>query len=239
MARQSRLIVPGVAAHLTQRGNDRADCFRRGSDYMVYLVHLRELAEELACEVHAYCLMSNHVHLLMTPPSKDACSKLMKNLGQRYAQYFNRAHERTGALWEGRYYSCVVESPRYVLACYRYIELNPVRAGLIGHARAYTWSSHAANAGLRPDKMVTPHTVYLALAEDGARRQLAYRGLFDDSAGSPLVNEIRSATLGGYPLGSDGFKARLASTAGRNISRQKRGRKPKLGSDPNFPEIGV
>jgi putative transposase len=239
MARQNRLILPGVAAHLTQRGNDRADCFRRDSDYMVYLLLLRELAGELACAVHAYCLMSNHVHLLMTPPSKEACSKLMKNLGQQYAQYFNRAHERTGALWEGRYYSCIVESPRYVLACYRYIELNPVRAGLVGHARAYSWSSHAANIGLRSEKMLVPHAEYLALSTHASDRHVAYRGLFQDAIEPSVLGEIRSATIGGYPLGSEGFKAQVAITAGRKVDRQRRGRKPKLGSDPNFPEIGV
>jgi putative transposase len=239
MARQNRLILPGVAVHITQRGNDRAACFRRDSDHMIYLVHLRELAEALGCSVHAYCLMSNHVHLLLTPSSARACSGLMKNLGQRYVQYFNRAHERTGALWEGRYHSCIVESPRYVLACYRYIELNPVRAGLVSHPRAYPWSSHAANVGFRSEKMLTPHPEFVALSEDAIRRRDVYRDLFDDAIETSLVGEIRSATQGGYPLGSDGFKATLALTAGRKIERQRVGRKQKSGSDPNFPEIGV
>lgn len=239
MARQIRLILPGVAVHITQRGNDRADCFRRHSDYMVYLLHLRELAAKLDCAVHAYCLMPNHVHLLLTPSGAEACQGLMKNLGQRYAQYFNRAHERTGALWEGRYYSCIVESPRYVLACYRYIELNPVRAGLVRHPRAYAWSSHAANAGFRSDRTLTPHAEFLALSEDSTRRRDAYRSLFEDAVDAPTLGAIRSATLGGYPLGSDGFKAALAFTADRKVDRQRRGRPRKLGSDPNFSEIGV
>ena len=234
MARQSRLILPGVALHITQRGNDRADCFRRDSDNMLYLLHLRELAEKLACAVHAYCLMSNHVHLLLTPPSAEACQGLMKNLGQRYAQYFNRAHERTGSLWEGRYYSCLVESPRYVLACYRYIELNPVRANLVRHPRSYAWSSHAANAGFRSDGMLTPHVEFLALSEDATRRREIYRNLFEDVVEPSVLGEIRSATLGGYPLGSDAFKASLAQTGGRKIARQRVGRKRKSGSDPNL-----
>jgi putative transposase len=234
MARQNRLILPGVAVHITQRGNDRADCFRRDSDYMVYLLHLCELAEKLECAVHAYCLMSNHVHLLITPATAEGCTGLMKNLGQRYAQYFNRAHERTGALWEGRYHSCIVESPRYVLACYRYIELNPVRAGIVEHPHAYPWSSHAANAGFRADRMLTPHVELLALSEDPLRRRESYRGLFEEACESAVIGEIRSATLGGYPLGSDGFKAALASTARRKLDRGRRGRRKKLGSDPNF-----
>ncbi|HEX9182051.1 MAG TPA: transposase [Burkholderiales bacterium] len=233
------MILPGVAVHITQRGNDRADCFRRDSDYLVYLVQLRELAATLECAVHAYCLMTNHVHLLTTPATAGACSNLMKNLGQRYAQYFNRAHERTGALWEGRFHSCIVESPRYVLACYRYIELNPVRAGLVRHPRAYAWSSYAANAGLRSDKMLTPHPEFVALSEDPARRRSMYRGLVEQALEAKLIGEIRSATVGGYPLGSDRFKASLASEAGRKLERQRRGRRKKLGSDPNFPGIGV
>ena len=239
MARQNRLILPGVAVHITQRGNDRADCFRRDSDYMVYLLHLRELAETLQCAVHAYCLMSNHVHLLITPTTADACTGLMKNLGQRYAQYFNRAHERTGALWEGRYHSCIVESPRYVLACYRYIELNPVRAGLVKDPRSYPWSSHAGNTGFGANRMLTPHVELLALAEDPIRRRHSYRSLFEGTIEPSIIGEIRSATVGGYPLGSDEFKTTLASTTGRKLDRQRRGRRKKLGSDPNLLEIGV
>lgn len=239
MARKTRLILPGVAVHITQRGNDRADCFRRDSDYLVYLLHLRELAEELACAVHAYCLMSNHVHLLITPTTAEGCIGLMKNLGQRYAQYFNHVHERTGALWEGRYHSCIVESPRYLLACYRYIELNPVRAGMVKDPRSYPWSSHMGNAGFGANRMLTPHIEYVALSEDPIRRRHAYRGLFEDAIEPAILGEIRSATLGGYPLVSDGFKAGLASTVGRKIDRQRRGRRRKLGSDPNFSEIGV
>ena len=128
MPRLARFILPGVAVHIVQRGNNRAACFRRDGDYTLYLLHLRELAAALDCAVHAYCLMTNHVHMLITPPSAQACMALMRNLGQRYVQHFNRVYERTGTLWEGRYRSCVVQSAQYVLACYRYIEHNPVRA---------------------------------------------------------------------------------------------------------------
>jgi len=224
MARQNRLILPGVAVHVTQRGNNRANCFRRDSDYMVYLLHLGELADSFGCGVHAYCLMGNHVHLLLTPTTAEACTRLMKNLGQRYAQYFNRAHERTGALWEGRYHTCIVESSRYVLACYRYVELNPVRAGIVNDPRAYQWSSYAANAGIRANRMLTPHVAFLALAEDPARRRELYRGLSESAMEPSAVEQIRNATLGGYPLGSDGFKAMLESQFGRKTRRQRPGR---------------
>lgn len=119
MPRPLRVILPEVAVHLTQRGNNRAECFRRDSDYVLYLLHLRELSARYRCAVHAYCLMTNHVHLLLTPSSAEACQALMKHLGQRYAQHFNRTYGRTGALWEGRYHSSVAATGRYVLGCYR------------------------------------------------------------------------------------------------------------------------
>lgn len=147
MPRQPRLILPEVAVHIIQRGNNRGACFHADSDYLVYLLHLRELSSKFDCSVHAYCLMPNHVHLLLTPGSPDSCTGLMRDLGQRYVQYFNRRHRRSGTLWEGRFRSCVAESARYVLACYRYIELNPVRAGLVSDPRAYPWSSFRANVG--------------------------------------------------------------------------------------------
>lgn len=233
MARKIRFILPGVALHITQRGNNRADCFRRNSDYMVYLLHLHELSEVLGCAVHAYCLMTNHVHLLLTPPTGEACVLLMKNLGQRYVQYFNRTHGRTGSLWEGRYHACVVESARYLLACHRYIELNPVRAGMVGDPRAYAWSSHGANAGFGANRMLTPHAEYLALSDDPRTRGAAYRVLFEEAIEPSLLDQIRGATLGGYPLGSDQFKAEVESKMGRRLERRRPGR-PESGSDPDF-----
>src|SRR2546421_2354553 len=162
MPRPLRVVLPGVAVHVIQRGHDRAACFRSDRDYFLYLLHLREQARGLGCQVHAYCLMTNHVHLLLTPPSAPACTDLMRNLGQRYTQHFNRTYARTGTLWEGRYRSCVTQSARYVLACYRYIDLNPLRAGMVDHPRAYLWSSYAVNAEERQDPLIAPHAEYLA-----------------------------------------------------------------------------
>ena len=147
MPRHARAILPEVAVHIIQRGNNRSACFHRDADYLVYLDHLRELSQRHGCEIHAYCLMTNHVHLLATPRAANACALLMKNLGQRYVQYVNRSRERTGTLWEGRFRSCIAQSERYVMACYRYIELNPVRAGMVARAGDYRWSSYLANAG--------------------------------------------------------------------------------------------
>jgi REP-associated tyrosine transposase len=218
-----RLILPGVAVHIIQRGNNRAACFRSDSDYLVYLAHLRQLSEKYDCAIHAYCLMTNHVHLLMTPSAAGACTGLMRDLGQRYVQYFNREHERTGTLWEGRFRSCLAESPRYVVACHRYIELNPVRAGMVPHPSGYQWSSHAVNSGMRTDSLVMPHPDVEALGGDAANRYGAYRRLFEENLDPILIQNIRDATNAGYPLASDAFKASVLEPLGWKIEPGKPG----------------
>jgi putative transposase len=223
MPRSLRLILPGVAVHIIQRGNNRAACFRADGDYLVYLAHLRQLSEKYDCAVHAYCLMTNHVHLLLTPAADGACTALMRDLGQRYVQYFNRRHERTGTLWEGRFRSCVAESARYVLACHRYIELNAVRAGMVDHPSGYLWSSYAGNSGMRSDPLLTPHTEFEALAADADRRYLVYRRLFDGGLDPALVQGIRDATNAGYPLASDAFKANVLAPLGWKMEPAKPG----------------
>jgi putative transposase len=166
MARPLRYVLPDVAVHIIQRGVNRVACFRVDADYLVYLSYLRQLSEKHDCAVHAYCLMTNHVHLLLTPTAADSCTRLMRDLGRRYVPYFNHRHERTGTLWEGRFRSCIAESARYVLACYRYIELNPVRAEMVEHPRDYPWSSYAANSGAFTDGLVSQHPEFAALATD-------------------------------------------------------------------------
>jgi putative transposase len=189
-----------MAVHVIQRGNNRAACFRTSSDYLFYLLHLRELAKKHECDAHAYCLMPNHVHLLMTPPSAAACGALMRELGQRYVQYFNRRYQRTGSLWEGRFRSCITDTAEYVLACYRYIELNPVRAGIVQRPAEYEWSSHGANAGRNSDSLLVPHIEYLALGSDAEVRTRNYVGMFEQPLEPSMVGVIRKATNAGYPL---------------------------------------
>lgn len=241
MPRQARLALPGVALHIVQRGNNRVECFRRDGDYMLYLLFLRELAAKLGCAIHAYCLMTNHVHLLATPPSAEACATLMRNLGQRYVQQFNRTYERTGTLWEGRYRSCMVESARYVLACYRYIEQNPVRARMVQGPGDYPWSSHRVNSGAATDAMVSPHEEYLALGAEEGSRLRAYSGLFGESLEQPLLKRIREATSGGLPIGSDEFSARVLEEHGRHAEPGKPGRpmKQRAVADSESLEIGL
>ncbi|HWD23664.1 MAG TPA: transposase [Burkholderiales bacterium] len=230
MPRPLRLILPGVAVHIIQRGNNRVACFRQDSDCLVYLSHLQELAEKHECAVHAYCLMTNHVHLLLTPAAAPVCAALMRDLGRRYVQYFNRRYERSGTLWEGRFRSCLAQSARYVIACYRYIESNPVRAGMVQDAMAYRWSSHAVNSGIRSHPPVTPHAEYLALSVGDKLRHAVYRGLFEHEQESSMVAMIRDATNGGYPLASDTFKASVLAPLGARTGRGKPGPKIALGA---------
>jgi len=223
MARYPRLILPGVALHLVQRGNNRNACFTADGDYLTYLALLRHLAHKHACGIHAYCLMTNHVHLLVTPGTPEACASLMRDLGRCYVRYFNRRYGRTGTLWEGRFRSCVTESSHYVLACHRYIELNPVRAGMVSHPDVYLWSSYAGNAGMRSDALLQPHGEYLALGLEQRTRSAAYRALFDQGFEPSLLRSIREATNGGYPLVSDAYRARMATPPGCRTERRKPG----------------
>ena len=241
MPRQSRLVLPGVALHIIQRGNNRQACFRRNSDYLLYLLHLRELANRHGCAVHAYCLMTNHVHLLITPSTEDALSTLMRNLGQRYVQYFNRSYGRTGTLWDGRYRSCIAESARYVLACYRYIELNPVRAELTDHPGNYLWSSYRVNADGEENRLITAHPEYLGLGHDRSSQRQAYRGLFDNVLETALLERIREATNGGFPLGSEKFNSEVVLARGWKLSPGRPGRpadEEKSGDEQSL-EIGL
>jgi putative transposase len=218
MPRHARTIVPEVATHIVQRGNNRAACFFSDADRLVYLAQLGDLSRRHDCDVHAYCLMGNHVHLLVTPLRTDSCAQLMKNLGQRYVQYVNRTYGRTGGLWEGRFRSCLAQSERYVLACYRYIELNPVRAAIVDHPAKYRWSSYRANAEGRSDPILKPHPEFLALAHDETSRRRMYRGMFDEAFSEALLDEIRAATHGGHAIGSQAFKNLLAKARGRRSS---------------------
>ena len=210
--------------HVRHRGNNRQDCFHTEGDRLVYLANLRELCAKTRCALHAYCLMTNHVHLLLTPPDSGACSSLMRDLGQRYVQYFNRRHGRSGTLWEGRYRSCLVDSARYVLGCYRYIEMNPVRAHMVATPSDYRWSSFHANSGRMQSTMLAPHAEYGALALEQSERYSAYQGLFSGAEDPLLLAAIRDATDGGYALLGDDMKAKLAES-GRRLERGKLGRR--------------
>jgi len=241
MARGPRLIVPGIALHIVQRGHNRRDCFRHDSDYLVYLSNLWELAKRTQCALHAYCLMTNHVHLLLTPSSPGGTALLMRNLGQRYVQYFNRRYERSGTLWEGRYHSCLVDSGTYVIACHRYIERNPVRAGMARSVDDYLWSSHGGNAGYASSKLLTPHPEYMALAADDTSRVIAYQSLFAMDDEPAFLAAIRDATHGGYALVGERLKASLPEALQERLERKAPGprAKPKSKASDLTLELGL
>lgn len=201
MPRTARVVVPEIALHVVQRGHDRSDCFFEEADYLAYLVALATYAARFACTLHAYCLMTNHVHLLITPGDAMGCALLMKHLSQRHAKRINSRRGRTGTLWESRPHSGIVTTDEYALACYRYIELNPVRASMVDHPSKYQWSSYAANTGTDLHSFIRPHPSYLALATDGERRPAAYQALCEDPLKPEMIDEIRRATYSGHRMG--------------------------------------
>ena len=218
MARRERLRVTGLPVHIIQRGINRQACFYAEADNQFFLHHLSDLAKRFQCEVHAYVLMTNHVHLLLTPYLARGPSLLMKLLGQRYVQYINKTYRRSGTLWDGRFRSSFIQDSRYVLACYRYIELNPVRPNMVKHPVDYPWSSYAANTEGKPVAWLTPHGEYLALGSDDEKRRSAYRGLFDSELDQQVLREIRLSTHGGYAIGSGRFREEIETALKQRIS---------------------
>ena len=223
MARQPRFVLPGHPQHVIQRGNNRDVIFIAKDDYLFYLEKLRESCEKYSCEVHAYVLMTNHVHLLITPHAENGIGKLMQYIGRYYVQYFNHQYRRTGTLWEGRYKATLLDSERYLMTCYRYIELNPVRAGMVGRPGDYPWSSYGFNAIGKPDTVVTPHNLYLRLGRDCVSRQEAYLGLFDRDLCEETLNDIRQATNRSWMLGSDQFCESIRPLINRQMQPKPRG----------------
>ncbi len=218
MPRPKRLNIPGIPQHAVQRGNNRQVCFLDNFDYQLYLKLLKQSCEKHECQLHAYVLMSNHVHLLLTPGIEDGVSLLFRDLGRDYVRQFNNRYERTGTLWEGRFKSSLVESDRYLLACYRYIELNPVRAQMVSEPSDYRWSSFRANGLGHADRLLTPHRTWLALGSDDRKRRLSYLSLFDTRISNDLLYSIRTRLLKGQPTGSEAFVQYVEKTLGIDLN---------------------
>ncbi len=222
MPRLPRFNVANVAQHVVQRGNNRCACFFGDDDYAAYLEWLDEAAAVHHVAVHAYALMTNHVHLLVTPMEPGAVSAMMQMLGRRYVRYVNRAHGRSGTLWEGRFKACVVDTERYVLTAYRYIDLNPVRAGMVVDPGAYRWSSYAANVGVRGDRLLTTHACFRALGTTAPQRAERYRVLCGEALDPQEVAEFRAMSRKELAFGSDRFKDDVEVAAARRTRAVKR-----------------
>ena len=224
MPRRARIAISGIPWHIIQRGNNRSACFYAEDDYLRYLDTMKDVAERYGCAIHAYVLMTNHVHLLLTPQRRDSASLFMKHLGQRYVQYVNRTYRRSGTLWEGRFRSCLTQKEDYVLACYRYIELNPVRANMVTHPRNYRWSSYCANGEGRANAILCPHPEYLDLGRDEGERHKAYRAQFRVNLDMAEISKIRQATNGNYALGEKRFQVEIERMLKRRVTPGKSGR---------------
>lgn len=216
MPRRPRLDVPGVAQHLVQRGNNRNVCFFSDQDYPVYLDKLRIYAKTHGVKVHAFVLMTNHIHLLVTPTKTKAISLMMQALGRDYVMYVNRNYDRTGSLWDGRFKSSVIDSERYFLTVCRYIELNPVRANMVEHPAEYLWSSYKGNALGIPIKLISHHDIYQNLGRTSLERQYQYRQLFKQIIPQNTLENIRSATASKLVLGDNRFKAEIEQQLNRH-----------------------
>lgn len=224
MARLPRLTLPGYPHHIIQRGNNRQMIFVDTQDFAAMLALLAENAQKFAVAVHAYVLMDNHFHLLATPATADALPLMMQAVGRSYVRYFNQRHGRSGTLWEGRYRSTLIETERYLLACMVYIDLNPVRAGMVAQPGAWQWSSHAHYLGQRIDKLVTPHALYWALGNTPFAREAAYAGLVQAGVGSGDQAALTDAALTGWALGDAEFVAELQKKSPRRVAKAKAGR---------------
>jgi putative transposase len=224
MARLPRLTLPGYPHHIIQRGNNRQMIFADTQDFATMMALLAENAHKFAVAVHAYVLMDNHFHLLATPATAEALPLMMQAVGRSYVRYFNQRHARSGTLWEGRYRSTLIETERYLLACMVYIDLNPVRAGMVAQPGAWQWSSHAHYLGQRIDKLVTPHALYWALGNTPFAREAAYAGLVQAGIGSGDQAALTEAALSGWALGDAEFVAELQKKSLRRVAKAKAGR---------------
>jgi REP-associated tyrosine transposase len=226
MARLRRYTIPGLPQHVIQRGNNRGAIFFGPGDREVLLEWLAQAADDFGLAVHAYVLMPNHLHLLATPAAPDSLSRTMQSLGRRYVRYVNQRYRRTGTLWEGRFRSTVIDSERYLLACTRYIDLNPVRAGLTEAPQDFEWSSYRCLGLGAADPLLTPHPLYLALGGTAPKRRAAYRALCRQALPNDDIEALRRATNGGWALGDRAFRDRVAASSGRRTTPLERGRRP-------------
>ena len=230
MARLPRLTLPGYPHHVIQRGNNRQAIFAKTADYQRLLDLLDDNARQFEVAIHAYVLMSNHFHLLVTPQTSDGLPQMMQAVGRRYVRYFNDSQQRSGTLWEGRYRSTLIQTDRYLLACMAYIDLNPVRAGVVAQAADYPWTSHGHYIGRQMDKVVTPHPLVWALGNTPFAREAAYAELVQAGINPVQQSALTQATLSGWALGEPDFVADLQKRTQRRVAKGQAGR-PQAGKN--------
>ena len=223
MSRLPRFVLPGQPQHIIQRGNNREPIFADEEDYQFYLNRVKASAKTHGVDVHAYVLMTNHVHILVTPWTENGISGMMQGIGRHYVQYFNHRYGRTGTLWEGRYRAALLDREAYLFSCYRYVELNPVRAGMMTHPAEYPWSSYQCNALGTPNSLITPHPLYTSLDRDDENRQSIYRSHFDVHLDDKTIDEIRDATNKAWVLGNDRFREKISRLLNRPAGPKTRG----------------
>ena len=240
MPRPRRLEPAGVPLHVIQRGNNRTACFFGDVDLRFYLKCLADAASRRDCEIHAYALMTNHVHLLLTPQKAGGASRMLQDIGRRFVPIVNKFHERTGTLWEGRFRSNLVDSEKYFLTCHRYIELNPVRAGMVSRPSEYLWTSHRHYLGADINPLITEHSSYMELGLAAEERRQRFLGLFRDPIDDVVLNRLRISVNKGWALGSDAFLDRMEEMIGRSVRPPRRGRPTKnprpIGQEPDAQE---
>lgn len=237
MARLPRLVVPNQPHHIIQTGNDRQAVFRDTDDYAAFLGWLREAAKQFNVAIHAYVLMPNHLHLLASPSDGSGLGRMMQWVGRHYVPYFNAKYQRSGTLWQGRYRATIIESEKYFLLCSRYIESNPVRAGFVSAPEDHPWSSVRHHLGIKQDPLITDHPVFWALGNTPFDREASYRALMMQELGANEIEALTQATLKGWPLGSEHFKALLAKQMSRRVVPAKRGRPAKAASPVKPPVL--
>ena len=227
MPRKPRFFIPGVAVHIVQRGHSRNPVFFDTSDYHTYLSYLHDAVERYECKLHAYVLMTNHVHLLLTPDSKDGASRVMQSVNRLYVPYINYTYGSSGSIWEGRFKASMINHDEYLLTCMRYIELNPVRAGMVQTPEKYRWSSYGVNAWGDKSVFIVPHDLYISLGNSAEFRQQSYRELFNAHLDRETLSDIRKACNTGTPLGNDRFREKVENKLQCRIGYNCRGRPSK------------
>jgi len=237
MPRKPRFNLIGIPQHVIQRGNNREPCFYAEADYRRYLNDLWEVAKKYRCRIHAYVLMTNHVHILVTQMMEHGISQMMQALGRRYVYYINKTYKRTGTLWEGRYKASLIDSDAYLLTCMRYIELNPIRANMVSHPGEYTWSSYQANAQNDDDPLIDNHPLYAALGPTDESRQSAYRELFRHHIDNETLHDIRATLNHELVLGRSYFKEKIEKMTERQTRLGQPGR-PKIEEEEAIYYVG-